>query len=164
MMTMCSLKQKGCPVSRQIQILSVLATLTLLTAATALARDNARARWWLSPDIATQMQLTDDEIQQLDNVFDAAQLRMIGLRSNVALEKTKLRALLEQRELDETAIVRQHQSEQEARARLSDERLAFLMEARKIIGYERFIKLMEIRDARRRHRYMDKTENPKTPQ
>lgn len=149
---------------RPLSLAMVLTLLALLASTTVQAGDDARERWWRSPDIAQQVQLTEAEVQQLDIAFDAAQLRMIELRSNVAIERAKLRALLEQPVLDEDAITQQHQRQQEARARLSAERLALLVEVRRIIGQDQFIKLMEIRDTQRRQRHWRNDESAQSQQ
>lgn len=163
-MTIHYRRQKGIGLFGQIGLIVMLSALAILATAAAQAQEPTRGRWWQSPDIVQQLELTEAEIQQLDEAFDAAELKMIELRSNVAVEKTRLRALLEQSEIDEAAIFRQHQSERAARTLLSDERLAFLIKTRKIIGQERFIKLMEIRDAQRRYRFMEKPEGSKPMQ
>lgn len=163
-MTIHYLNPKGGPMFRPLSLATVLTLLALLAIPTVQAGDDTRDRWWRSADIARQVQLTDAEVQQLDIAFDAAELRMIELRSNVAVERAKLRALLEQPVLDEDAITRQHQRQQEARARLSAERLALLVEVRRIIGQDLFIKLMEIRDAQRRHRHWENDESARSQQ
>lgn len=164
-MTIHYLKPKSTPMFTKTALVAMVLTLmSFLPPPPAQAWGAARGKWWRAPDIARQIQLSEDEISRLDNIFDAAQLRMIELRGQVAMERAKLRALLEQPVLDEDAITQQHQNQQEAWNRLSAERLAFLLETRKIIGHERFIKLMEIRESQRRRHYRQKTEETQNRQ
>lgn len=150
--------RKGDAMVKYIRMLAL--TLTVLLVATAThANDSTRGRWWLAPQIAEQIQLTDTEIQKLDDAYNAAHIRMIELRSDLRVEQFKLRTLMEQTDFDEAAVMEQRSKEKEAHARLADERFAFLLEVRKIIGHDRFGKLMEIRDSRRHHRHADKADD-----
>ncbi|MFZ1986908.1 MAG: periplasmic heavy metal sensor [Desulfatitalea sp.] len=141
-------------------LILVLAIASGLIAVAAQADGSFRGKWWATPQIAQELQLTTDEIQRLDDAYDAAHLRMIDLKSNADIERTKLRTLLEQHDLDETAALEQNRRKQEARAQLSEERFKFLFEVRKIIGHDRFTKLLDIRDAQRRQRHTERTGEP----
>lgn len=124
-----------------------------LTSWGAAVADGTRGRWWHVTDIAQQLQLADDEIQRLDTAYEAARIRMIEIKSAVEIERLKLRSLMEQRDFSETAAMAQHGKQEEARRQLSDERFRFLLEVRKIVGHDRFIKLLEIQDAYRQRRH-----------
>jgi hypothetical protein len=148
---------------KTIQWLWLLPIFILLGISHGAAQSLERGRWWQSIDIATSLQLSPEEAAELDNAFDAAQLAMIELRGNLAVEETKLRGLLELPEIDEAAVFEQHHKVRDARTAMADERLTFLIATRKIIGRDRFIKLMDIRDLLRRNRHLDKTEQTKVP-
>jgi Spy/CpxP family protein refolding chaperone len=70
---------------------------------------------------------------------------MIKLKSQVEAEQFKLQALLEKNKLDEAAVRAQNRKLEQARTQLANERTAFVVEVRKIIGSQRFQKLAEMR-------------------
>jgi len=129
--------------------------LLLLTASTVGAHGG---RWWDTPEVAEALKLNEGEISQLNQAYDDYSLRMIEIKSRVEAERFKLQTLLEKENLDEAAMNAQYNRLEEARALLSKERFGFFVEARKIIGPQRFHQLMEIykeRKANRRQSHSD---------
>ena len=121
--------------------------LFLLTASTVGAH---WSRWWETPEIAQALKLSDAEIQQLSQAYEALSLRLIELKSRVDAERFKWQAMLEKEELDEAAVDAQYERIEKARAALGKERYGFFVEVRKIIGPQRFHQLMEIYQTRRK--------------
>lgn len=114
--------------------------------------DGFRSRWWHTPEYAQALNLTEDEIQRLDTLYEAARIKMIEIKGKVEVERAKLRVLMEQKDVDRAAVMAQHRSQEEARTQLSEERFKFLLEIRDLVGYDRFIKLLEVQDERRQRR------------
>jgi len=143
---------------------AVVAWMVLLVAAPLQARSGFRGRWWHSDQVVSQLQLTESEVQQLDTMYETGHVRMIELRGELKSAELALRVLMEQPDLDETAIMARRQEVKTARSRMADERFTFLLEVRKLIGHDRFRQLMEIRDAQRRQRHSKAVESQKTDQ
>ena len=128
------------------------------------AADSSRSRWWHKPLYAQALNLSDDEIQQLDTSYETARIKMIEIKGKVEVERAKLRVLMEQKNFDRAAVMEQHRRQEEARSQLSDERFKFLLEIRSLVGHDRFIKLLEAQDARRqRHRSKSKASTSEKP-
>ena len=140
-------------------LLLVSALLLVVIGGSALAGDT-RGRWWHVEEIAGQLQLSADEIQRLDAAYEVARIRMIEIRSQVEIERIKLRSLMEQPDFDENEVMAQHQNQETARRRLSEERFRFLLEVRKIVGHDRFVQLLEIQDEQRKRRFSKDREKP----
>ncbi|WP_054029891.1 periplasmic heavy metal sensor [Desulfatitalea tepidiphila] len=140
-------------------LLWVSALLLVVIGGSALAGDT-RGRWWHVEEIAGQLQLPEDEIRRLDAAYEAALIRMIEIRSQVEIERIKLRSLMEQPDFDENEVMAQHQNQEAARRRLSEERFRFLLEVRKIVGHDRFVQLLEIQDEHRKRRFSKDREKP----
>jgi Spy/CpxP family protein refolding chaperone len=130
-----------------------------LAATTAHAWDDYRGRWWRTPDVVQQLNLTNSEIDQLDKAFDAARIQMIELKGKVEIERSKLRTLMEQSDFNEAEVREQHRTEEAARTQLADARFGFLLKVREIIGQDRFLKLLDIRAARWKQHHHQKAEN-----
>ena len=140
-------------------LLLVSALLLVVIGGSALAGDT-RGRWWHVEEIAGQLQLSEDEIRRLDAAYEAALIRMIEIRSQVEIERIKLRSLMEQPDFNENEVMAQHQNQETARRRLSEERFRFLLEVRKIVGHDRFVQLLEIQDEHRKRRFSKDREKP----
>jgi len=123
--------------------------LILLTATAAGAHGG---RWWNTPEVAEALKLNEGEVNQLNQAYEAYSLRMIEIKSRVETEQFKLQTVLEKEDLDEAAINAQYNRLEEVRALLSKERFGFFVEARKIIGPQRFHQLMEIYKERKANR------------
>jgi Spy/CpxP family protein refolding chaperone len=116
-------------------------------------------RWWNTPEVAEALKLSESEIHQLNQAYDGYSLRMIEIKSRVEAEQFKLQTVLEKEDLDDAAINAQYNRLEEARALLSKERFGFFVEARKIIGPQRFHQLMEIYKERRANRRRTESES-----
>jgi Spy/CpxP family protein refolding chaperone len=116
------------------------------------AQEEHRGLWWRAADLAHDLQLTEDEIEQLEQSFEASRLKMTQSKNQVESEQVRLQTLLERRDFDEAAVMAQHQRLEKARSELARERFAFFVEVRKIVGHERFQQLLEIRAAKTRER------------
>jgi Spy/CpxP family protein refolding chaperone len=124
--------------------------ITILTAATVQAQDAPAGRWWHSQQVVNQLQLSPGEIQQLERSYEASRLKMIRLKSQVETEQFKLQTMVEKRNMDDSAIKAQHRSLEQARSQLADERFAFFVQVRQIIGPERFQRLLDMAPKGRR--------------
>ena len=127
--------------TRSLTLLLIL----LLTAAAVYAGEGPQGRWWRSTRVAKQLNLTSGEIQRLEDSFNQSRLKMIKLKSQVETEQFKLKNLLEKSNLDEAAVKAQNRKLEQARTALANERTAFVLDVRKIIGHQRFQKLLDMR-------------------
>ena len=135
-----------------LRAIAVIGLLLLTTGSVAIADGRHDGRWWNTPEVAAALKLSDAEIQQLEQGYETSRLRMIELKSRVEAERFKLQSALEKESLDESAIGDQYNRLEAARSALGKERFAFFVEARKIIGPQRFHELMEIFQARKMKR------------
>jgi Spy/CpxP family protein refolding chaperone len=135
-----------------IKRVMTITLLLILAAAAAQAQEDYRGRWWRLPEVAAQLQITENEIRHLDEAFENARSRMIELKGQVEIEQAKLRALMERDNLNEAAIQEQHRHQETARKQLADARFEFLLEVRRIIGPQRFAQLLDMREEVKRKR------------
>lgn len=115
-----------------------------MTASHTYAQEGPRGRWWRYPRVVEQLQLHDDEIKQLESAFEVSRLEMIRLKSEVETEQFKLQNMIEQPVIDVEMLKAQNRKLEKARSELADERFAFFVEVRKIIGYQRFQDLLAL--------------------
>ncbi len=120
----------------------IIGLMALATAAQ--AQDVPAGRWWHSPQVVQQLQLTDGEVSQLEQAFESSRIKMIQLKTQVEAERFKLQTMIEKHNADDAAIKAQHNSLEAARSALADERFAFMIKTRDIIGNARFQQLVNM--------------------
>jgi Spy/CpxP family protein refolding chaperone len=116
----------------------------LAVAGSGVALGSSKWRWWQNEDIITQLNLSPEEIKQLDDAYVASRQRMLEYKGRVEAERFKLEELLSRPEIDEAAVREQNRKMESARSDLAAERFDFLLISREILGYERFQALTEI--------------------
>ena len=120
---------------------------------TAMAEDAPKGRWWRNSNTVKQLNLSKDEIKELDSAYKESRRRMIKQKSRVESEQFQLEEMVESRKFDEKAIRQQHRKLEKARSDLAEEQFGFVVKSRKIIGHDRFQKLVDIqRDSKKRRR------------
>ena len=116
----------------------------VLSTSTAIAQDAPSGRWWRSSRVVQELNLTSGEKQRLEDAYRDSRRKLIQKKSRVEAEQFELENLMERRKIDEGAIRAQNRKLEKARSELADERFAFVIEVRKIIGHDRFQQLVEI--------------------
>jgi Spy/CpxP family protein refolding chaperone len=116
----------------------------LALAPLAMGQDMAGGKWWKDPDIATELNLTSQDVKKLDNLFVKSRRRMIELKNRVEKEQFEYQTLIESKNLDEAAVNRQLERLEKARTDLNAERSRFVLGVRKILGRDRFQRLQQI--------------------
>ena len=103
--------------------------------------DLPRGKWWRMPEVASELKISSDEQAKLDDLYYKHRNQMIDHKSELKKEQISLEWFIEKEKLDEAACKDQFQKVLEARNKLSTERYNFLIEVRKLLGYERFLQL-----------------------
>ena len=103
--------------------------------------DLPRGKWWRMPEVASDLKISSDEQAKLDDLYYKHRNQMVDHKSALKKEQIALEWFIEKETLDEAACKAQFQKVLEARNTLSTERYTFLIEVRKLLGYERFLQL-----------------------
>ncbi len=98
-------------------------------------------KWWNDAQTSRQLNLTEVEINQLDQQYIDSKRKLIQLKSDLEKEQFELETLLEAKDLDEKAIANQRGKLEKAREKLSKTRFDMVLEYRKILGKDRFQQL-----------------------
>ena len=128
--------------------------------AMSLAQDMPTGKWWRYPRMANKLNLSDEEIRRLDEQFLETRRRLIELKGRVERERFELENFLEAETLNEAAVLEQFKRVEKERFHLSTERFRFLIQVRKILGFERFQKLKMVYELSRRQKIRRNMERP----
>jgi Spy/CpxP family protein refolding chaperone len=113
------------------------------------AQSGPSGRWWRSSQVAKQLQLTSDEIQRLETAYNQSRRSIIKQKGRVEAEQFELQTMVENRNVDGQAIKAQHRKLENARSDLAASKFNFVVEARKIIGHDRFQRLLKMQSGRK---------------
>jgi Spy/CpxP family protein refolding chaperone len=119
----------------------ILLAIFLIAPLIAAAQDVPTGKWWYNPQIQKNLNLSQNEIGQLDNLFANSRLNLIQLKSEVEREQFELDQLLSKKKVDDAEVKKQFQKLEQARKKLANERLDFVIGVRNILGADRFQQL-----------------------
>jgi len=101
-------------------------------------------KWWYGPKVKDRIKLTDEEKSRLEAQFLESRHARIELRSAVEKERLELENLMGKEKLNERSVMEQAEKLQKARSNLAMERFNVVLQARIIIGYDKFRELKTI--------------------
>jgi Spy/CpxP family protein refolding chaperone len=114
--------------------------------------------WWKDPDIAQQINLTDDQSQKIDKVFQDARVQLVDLHTNLQKEESTLRPLVDADQPDEAKVMAQVDKIAQARAALERANASMMLAIRRVLSPDQWKKLQE-RSPGRRH-YGERPDGP----
>ena len=135
----------GAVCKRTMVALLLFGLFTAIGASDLCAQEMLSGRWWKNERVAQRIGLSAEEADALDEAYRANRRNLIALKGKVEVEQFELETLLESPDLDEAAARDQYLRLETARTDLGVERFAFVLEVRRIVGYDRFQKLMQFR-------------------
>lgn len=104
-------------------------------------------KFWNNSDIATKINLTDQQKQQLETTFTNYRLKLIDQRAAVQREEVKLEPLIQSDKLDEGAITRQIDALIAARGQLERTTAMMGVDIRKVLSTEQWKQLKQLHGA-----------------
>lgn len=123
----------------------LLAGVILSAAVPALAQNRGDLyKWWQSPEVIAQLKLSPEEIDALENLNLELRRKIIGLRNQVQQARVSVDSYFDQDPLDEESINQQFAQMAQAQSEVALEKSRFLLEARKLLGRDRFVELRNL--------------------
>ena len=89
--------------------------------------------WWKNSEIASKLQLTDQQVQQLENTFYQHRLKLVDLRANIEKQDLPMQQLLDAPTPNDAAILAQVDQRSAARNQLDREFTQMTLDFRKIL-------------------------------
>ena len=120
---------------------AVVLTVMISLPGLAAGQDVPAGKWWYNKKVVQNLNLTQKEIGQLDNLYVKSHRKLIKLKNAVEREQFELDALLGKKQVDDDKVRKQFKQLERARTDLANERLSFVIRVREIIGADRFQQL-----------------------
>ncbi len=95
-------------------------------------------KWWKNSEVVQKLQLTDDQLQRLEKIFQDNRLRLIDLHATLEKEEAQLEPLVEAENPDEGQVNSQIDKVAAARAELEKGHTRMLLELRKVLTTEQW--------------------------
>lgn len=127
----------------------IIAVSIALIIGTADAQTEPSGRWWRSSQVKKQLNLTNGEIRRLEKAYNQSRRSIIKQKGRVEAEQFELQTMVDNRKADAASIRAQHRKLEDARSNLAASKFDFVVEARKIIGYDRFQRLLQMQSGRK---------------
>jgi len=105
-------------------------------------------RWWDNPKVAEDLNLTADQKQKMDDVFQQNRLKLIDLHASLQKEEATLEPLISADAPDETKILAQIDKVAQARAELEKSNARMLLSVRQLLTADQWTKLKAARAQR----------------
>ncbi len=102
-------------------------------------------KWWQNSDVAKKLQLSDDQINQLDQVFYQHRLKLIDNGAEMEKEDLRLQNLLDADVPNEGQISAQVDQVLSARGKLEREYTTMNLDLRKVLSLDQWRQLKTIR-------------------
>jgi Spy/CpxP family protein refolding chaperone len=99
-------------------------------------------KWWQSPELSKDLGITAGEKQSLDDLFRKNRDKLVDLKSSLMKDRFKLRDMIEKDTVDEVSVLALNKVVEEDRLMISNERIMYMLGMRKILGPDRFHRLM----------------------
>jgi Spy/CpxP family protein refolding chaperone len=107
--------------------------------------DGHFGRWWNNPEIAQQLNLTDQQKKQMDDILLQHRLKLIDLNATLEKQETLLHPMIEADQPDEVKILSQIDAVAQARADLEKANARMLFDIRKALTPDQWQKLKAMR-------------------
>lgn len=111
--------------------------------------DGQFRRWWNDPRVAQQLNLTDQQKHQMEDIFLQHRLKLIDLNANLEKQETLLHPMIEADQPDEGKILSQIDAVAQARADLEKANARMLFDLRKTLTPDQWHKLQAMREEHR---------------
>ena len=114
----------------------------------------AQGQWWNNPNIAKQLNLTDDQRKAMDEILHEHRLKLIDLRAGLETAEVNMQPLISADTPDRAAIEAQIDKVVQARAALEKANSLFLLDIRMKLTPDQWKQLKTLRQTRMQRKPM----------
>lgn len=103
-------------------------------------------KWWENSEVAKKLQLSDDQVSKLNDIFYDHRLKLIDEQAEVEKQNLKLQRILDQDNPDEGQVGTQVDQELAARGRLEREFTMMNLDLRKVLSVAQWRQLKAMQE------------------
>ncbi len=98
-------------------------------------------KWWNNTELAKKLNLTDDQVQKMEQIFQQSRLKLIDQRATVEKAEVTLQPMLEADRPDEAQVLAQIDTVAQARAELEKTKARMLLGIRQVLTADQWKQL-----------------------
>jgi Spy/CpxP family protein refolding chaperone len=106
-------------------------------------------KWWKNPELAKKLNLTDAQVNKMENIFQNHRLQLIDLHANLEKQEVILEPMINADHPNEQQTLEQIDKVAQARAELEKSNARMLFAIRNVLSPEQWKQLQAERDSRR---------------
>ena len=114
----------------------LIVLLTILSITALQAEAAQRHKWWSAGDIKTELEITDEQSETLENIYQTARRKLQTLMQTLNREETALSLLIDEVSAQESDVAKQIDEVEVARGALSKERLLMIYRMRQELSID----------------------------
>jgi protein CpxP len=107
-------------------------------------RPGSEGPWWKDSELAKQIELTPEQIKQIEQKFTESRLKLIDERADLEKQETLLQPMMEEDRPDEARVGAQLDKVVAARGRLEKENAMMMLSIRRVLTVDQWKKLQAI--------------------
>lgn len=133
---------------------AVAATLLLAAlgaSATARAADLPEGKWWKHPRVAAEINLTSDQVEEIEAIFARARPKLVDGRAELEKKDGDLQEAIDSN-ADRREIEARIGAVETARANLQKTRILMVLDMKQVLRPEQWERLVRLRQEMRQHR------------
>ena len=130
-------------------VLLLALALLLLAAPAAVAQGPAEGKWWKRPRIANQLNLSADQVAELEKIFARTKPKLIDLRADFEKKQFDYDQAMQSDDVDRKTLEAKIESREQARTALQKELALMELDMKKVLNPEQREKLVEMRERAR---------------
>ncbi len=134
-----------------MKTVGVLLLAALASPALAGSPDLPEGKWWKHPRVATEINLTTDQVRVIDDIFARARPKLIDAKAELEKRQGDLQEAIESN-LDRRDISEKVDEVEKARAELQKTRILMVLDMRQALKPEQWERLTRMRQEFRRER------------
>lgn len=120
-----------------------------LPAVPALAQGAAEGKWWKRPRIARQLNLSADQVAQLEKIFAQSKPKLIDLRAELEKKQFDYDQAMQTDDVNRATLEAKIEAREQARAALQKELALMELDMKKVLNPQQREKLVEMRERAR---------------
>ncbi len=126
-----------------------LAAILLLDAPGLMAQGPAEGKWWKRPRVAKQLDLSADQVAQLEKIFARSKPKLIDLRADFEKKQFDYDQSMQNDDVERAELEAKIEAREQARAALQKELALMELDMKKVLSPEQREKLVEMREKAR---------------
>ena len=123
----------------------------LVSPGTARAADVPEGNWWKHPRVAAEINLTSDQVREMDTIFARVRPRLIGAKVELEKRERDLQDAIESN-ADRREIAARIEAAEAARTELQKTRILMVLDMKQVLKPEQWDRLQQLRQEFRRER------------